>query len=117
MKIISVKDVDPKSRFAGVFSRPLINPDLGAGAVTVSELTIQPGAALPGHTHVVEEAFFVVQGVGEAMAGGEVEPIGPGTAILAPAGIPHGFVNKGTEDLRIVCMYPAVNPTAHFPEG
>lgn len=84
--------------------------------MTISELTIQPGETLPKHTHLVEEAFFVFQGTGEAMAGDEVAPVGPGTALLAPTGVPHGFRNTGSEDLKIVCMYPAVNPQAFFDE-
>jgi quercetin dioxygenase-like cupin family protein len=116
MRIINTREVEPVSRFAGILSKPLINPGLGAGAVTVSELTIQPGSALPAHTHLVEEAFFIFQGTGEAIAGDEVQPVAPGTAILAPTGVPHGFRNTGTDELKMVCMYPAVNPTAFFDE-
>ncbi len=116
MKIVKVSEVQPTSRFPGVFSRPLLNPDQGSAAVTMSELTIQPGATLPQHSHLVEEAFFVVQGKGEALAGGESSPVEAGAALLAPAGSMHGFRNTGGEDMKVICMYPAVNPVAFFPK-
>ncbi len=116
MKIVKVGQVEPTSRFPGVFSRPLLNPDQGSAAVTMSELTIQPGATLPRHSHLAEEAFFVVQGKGEALGSGESSAIGAGMALLAPAGSMHGFRNTGSEDLKVICMYPVVNPVAFFPE-
>jgi mannose-6-phosphate isomerase-like protein (cupin superfamily) len=114
VNIIKTSDVEAKSRFAGIFNKPLLGADTGSGAVTVSELTMKPGAVLPSHTHIVEEAFFVVEGSGEAVAGEETSPVAGGSALLAPAGVPHGFRNTGDQDLRIICMYPAINPTAKF---
>lgn len=114
MNIVRTSEVEAKSRFSGIFAKPLLGADNGSGAVTMSELTLRPGAVLPRHTHVVEEAFFVVEGSGEAVAGEETSAVAGGTALLAPAGVPHGFRNTGEQDLRIICMYPAVNPAANF---
>lgn len=117
MIIVRTGDVEAVSRFAGIYSKPLLSQNTGSGAVTMSELTLKPGAVLPRHVHVVEEAFFVVEGTGEAVAGEESEKVAAGAAILAPAGVPHGFRNTGDQDLRIICMYPAVNPAVKFLEG
>ena len=50
-----------ESNFSGIAGKVLLDPDAGAGAVTLGELVIEPGAELPLHKHLVEEAFFILK--------------------------------------------------------
>ncbi len=114
--IVRAKDAQPGSRFPGVTGRPLINGDTPSAAVTMSELTLDPGALLPAHTHNAEEAFWVFEGSGMAIVGSEEHPIEAGTAILASTGVPHGFRNNTDKPLKITCFYPVIFPKSTFPE-
>lgn len=113
--IVDAKQVQPApGRFKGVIGRPLMNADSGSVSVTMSVLTLEPGAVLPVHTHVAEESFFVIEGTGVATVGGSEHAIGPEIALLADAGEPHGFANNADKPLRIVCMHPVGRPQTRF---
>ena len=108
--IVRVKDVQPSSRVPGVFGRSLINGDTPSAAVTLSELTIEPGATLPRHKHNAEEAFYVLEGKGFVFVGEEEHPVEAGTAILASTGVAHGFRNDTDRPLKIACFFPVIFP-------
>ena len=104
-------------RFAGVIGRPLMNSELGAKSVSMSVLTLEPGAVLPLHVHVDEESFFVLDGQGVATVGEEQHAIGPAIALLAAGGETHGFANNTDKPLRILCMHPVGQPQTRFLES
>ena len=53
-----------------------------------------------------EEAFFVLEGTGQALAVTGKSPIKPRMALIAPIGQQHGFLNDSDQPLRIVCSFP-----------
>ena len=67
-----------ESNFSGIAGKVLLDPDAGAGAVTLGELLIDPGAELPLHKHLVEEAFFIFEGEGLALIGEDEIPVSAG---------------------------------------
>lgn len=99
---------------SGIVGKVLLDPDAGAGAVTLGELLIDPGAELPLHNHLVEEAFFVFEGEGLALIGEDEIPVSAGDAVLAPATVYHGFRNTTDTQLKMAFFYPAVNPATEF---
>ncbi len=65
-----------------------------------------PGDGPDLHTHPNEEIFVVQEGqvtitVGDAT----IEAIG-GQIVIAPAGVPHKFVNSGAGPLRAINIHP-----------
>ncbi len=66
-------------------------------------LCFLPGQALPRHTHAHEhEVFDVLEGWGTVWLDGKAQLAQPGTVIVVPAGVEHGFEN--TSDGRwLVC--------------
>jgi mannose-6-phosphate isomerase-like protein (cupin superfamily) len=65
---------------------------------------------IPLHYHPVMELQFVLSGTGLALdADGGETPIGPGGAVLSPAGPAgaHGFRNTGALPLTLLCVYPS----------
>ncbi len=103
-----------ESTFSGIVGKILLDPDSGAGAVTLGELVIEPGAELPLHNHLVEEAFFIFEGRGLALIGDDEIPVSAGDAVLAPTTIYHGFRNTAETQLKMAFFYPAVNPSTEF---
>ena len=60
----------------------------------------------PG-VHDDNEGFYVISGEGMAMIGIDEYVLTPGTAIYAPAWIPHALKKTGDEDLKVFIY--------HFP--
>ena len=117
MPIVKASDIPlTTGRHPGVSSHVLLNADVGAGAVTLGELIVEPGGYLRPHIHLVEEAFFIFEGSGLALVGDQEIPVSAGTAILAPTGTAHGFRNNSDAPLKMAFFYPALNPIGIFPE-
>jgi len=75
-----------------------------AGNFTLSIMQVPPGQGGSAHTHEVEEAFFVLQGVltvfFEDAKGHRVSTkLNRWEVVSCPPGILHGFHNEGTEDV------------------
>lgn len=86
-----------------------------AGGFTLSILTIPPGQGGSAHTHEVEEAFFVLQGQLTVFMENDRGERASTTlkkweTISCPEGIPHGFVNEGTEDAYVQVMIGTGRP-------
>jgi mannose-6-phosphate isomerase-like protein (cupin superfamily) len=55
------------------------------------------------HDHAGQDKFyFVVEGVGEFLVGDERRPAGVGSVVWAPAGVPHGVTNRGSDRLVLL---------------
>ena len=70
---------------------------------------IAPGDGIPLHTHDVDEAITILDGVADTRLGDESRRVGPGAVIFIPAGIAHGTANAGSEPLRIHAVFPATS--------
>ncbi len=108
--IVRASDVEPVSRPGGISSKSLISGDTPSAAVTMLQLTLQPGATLERHKHNAEEAFYVLEGKGVAFMDENEYPVEPGAAILASTGRAHGFRNEGDKPLVIACFFPVIFP-------
>lgn len=73
-------------------------------AQSLAEATIAPGQATAAHYHPrTEEFYYVLAGTGEMRVQEDVAQVGPGDAILIPAGAVHALRNTGSGDLKILC--------------
>jgi mannose-6-phosphate isomerase-like protein (cupin superfamily) len=55
------------------------------------------------HTHEdAEKVYVVLEGSGRFTIGEREQEAGPGTVVIAPAGVPHGVTNHGTERLSLL---------------
>ena len=81
-----------------------VEPDAAAFAVFESELA--PGAPGPApHRHLVDdEAFYVLAGSVAFLLDGEVTTCGPGSCVLVPRGVAHGFGNPSAEPARVLVV-------------
>jgi mannose-6-phosphate isomerase-like protein (cupin superfamily) len=77
---------------------------LGAN-VSLIVVDAPPGGGPRLHRHPYEEIFVVQEGTATFTAGdGKIEAKG-GQVVVVPAGVPHKFVNSGTERLRQVDIH------------
>jgi mannose-6-phosphate isomerase-like protein (cupin superfamily) len=73
-------------------------------------MTLKPGEEIGKETHKAVDQFFrVEQGTGEVELAGVRTPIGPGFAVVVPAGLRHNIVNTGKEPLRLYTIYSPPN--------
>jgi mannose-6-phosphate isomerase-like protein (cupin superfamily) len=73
-------------------------------------IEIAPGRELEQHVHDEEDdSFYILEGEMTFLFGDESAAAPPGTFVLAPPGVVHGFRNDGKEPVRML--------TIHAPAG
>ena len=88
---------------------------LPAGGFTLSIMILPPGQGGSAHTHEVEEAFFVLEGELTVFFQDEdgkqaATTLSKYDAVSCPAGIPHGFMNEGSENVLMQTIIGAGKP-------
>ena len=69
-------------------------------------LHTRPGEGPGLHHHPYAETFIVQEGQATFTVGEDTIEAGAGDIVVAPANVPHGFVNSGTDLLRSVNIHP-----------
>lgn len=104
-----------QDRFPGVHRKTLTGLETGSGTLMVGDLVFDPGAEVPYHRHPnAEETQFLVEGELECTIDGYRFVMVGGEAVLAPAGVGHGFVNRSDRTARMITMFPDVAPRTVF---
>ena len=71
---------------------------------------LEPGQAQSPHVHDGnDKIYLVVEGRGTFRIGAEQGELGPGDAVLAPAGVEHGVENPGPDRL-VTLAFMAPHP-------
>jgi mannose-6-phosphate isomerase-like protein (cupin superfamily) len=69
-------------------------------------IEIEPGRELEAHTHDTEDdAFYIVEGEMTFVFRGEEAAAPPGTFVLVPPGVEHGFRNDGAQPVRMLNIH------------
>jgi len=77
-----------------------------------------PGGGAVLHTHPYQEVFITLEGNATFTVGDETIEVGAGQVVVAPAGVPHKFVNSGSGPLRQVDIHPSGRiQQVNIPEG
>jgi mannose-6-phosphate isomerase-like protein (cupin superfamily) len=73
---------------------------------TFGIIEIQPGRELEAHVHDDEDdAFYILSGEMTFVVEGEDVAAPPGTFVLLPPGVRHGFRNDGAEPVRMMNIH------------
>jgi mannose-6-phosphate isomerase-like protein (cupin superfamily) len=73
---------------------------------TFGIVEIAPGREIEQHTHDGEDdSFYVLEGEMTFLFGDESAKAGPGTFVLAPPEILHGFRNEGDVPVRMINVH------------
>lgn len=75
-------------------------------ALSAFETLTPPGGGSPPHIHTREdEAFYVVDGTFDVIIGTETIRATPGSFCYGPRGVPHYYVNVGTEPGKLLVIF------------
>ena len=73
---------------------------------TFGIIEIAPGRALEAHVHPDEDdAFYIVEGEMIFLFGDQRVSAPPGTFVLVPPGVEHGFTNDDTRPVRMLNIH------------
>lgn len=115
---ITWPDADPELR-VGPYGTPVqlvaTAADSG-GSLTAGIETLPTGTEVPLHVHPhAEELIVVQQGRGIARLRDETFEVGPGTSLLVPRNVAHGFRNPfAGQTLKILWVFPKPGLDALF---
>jgi quercetin dioxygenase-like cupin family protein len=73
---------------------------------TCGLIDFAPGRELESHVHDDEDdAFYILEGQLTFLLGDECVTAGPGTFVLVPPGVEHGFRNDGEAAVRMLNIH------------
>jgi len=78
--------------------------------MSVQQFHIEPGAAVPEHSHHHEQAGYVVKGTFTFHVNGEEYVIGPGDSYVIPGGEPHEARNDAEEPVSGIDVFSPPRP-------
>jgi mannose-6-phosphate isomerase-like protein (cupin superfamily) len=104
VQVRSRADAEPFTTADGSTIRVLLDAEAG-GALnqSLAEAVLEPGRATERHYHAeTEELYVLLSGTGEMEVEGDRREVGPGDAVLIPAGAWHQ-IRAGRGELRFLC--------------
>ena len=112
--VVSVDDLDHTAH-----AHEVEGVDLGEGDVPFSVILVhgRPGTGPRVHRHPYPEVFVVEAGEATFRLGDETLVVGGGHVVVSPSGVPHGFVNSGPGELRLVAIHGASRFATEWLEG
>lgn len=81
-----------------------VGDEIGAG-ISVIAVDAEPGDGPALHRHTYTEVFVVLEGQATFTLGDQQRIVQGGQVVVAPAGVPHRFVNSGSGRLRQVDIH------------
>jgi quercetin dioxygenase-like cupin family protein len=81
-----------------------VGDEIGAG-ISVIAVDAEPGDGPALHRHPYTEVFVVLEGQATFTLGDQQRIVHGGQVVVAPAGVPHRFVNSGSGRLRQVDIH------------
>ena len=101
--------------YPGVSRLISMDQPLGSGTITQGLATIEPGATIPPHTHLVEDCFTILRDDVRVLVGDEViEVRGRRATFLAPANTMHAIRNVGEKTIFLPFAQPSVGVASHL---
>ncbi len=103
MTILNLADQTPFTTKDGSTIRSILDrTNAPVEQQSLAEARVSAGGATERHYHrISEEFYFILEGRGEMEIDGATRTVGPGDAILIPAGAWHTIA--ASEDLRFLC--------------
>jgi quercetin dioxygenase-like cupin family protein len=115
--VLHPSDIPAHDRGGGARTTPLVCPQIGSSSFINGITEIDPGAAIPFHSHNCEESVVVLSGEAWLDIDGKEYPLSaPDTTFIAP-NIEHRFRNRSARvPLRILWIYASAAATRTLVE-
>lgn len=81
--------------------------EYGGTPISFFLVSTLPGGGPRLHKHPYEEIFVVQEGHGTFTVGENTLEVDGGHVIIAPANVPHKFINSGEGELRQIDIHPS----------
>jgi mannose-6-phosphate isomerase-like protein (cupin superfamily) len=95
------REVEPGSLF-----KVIVSSEETHGAYSIVESIAQPGVGSIVHAHHREaEHFLVLEGTAHVVLDGEAMNLEPGQSVSLPRGVPHIWVNRSDQPLRLLAFF------------
>lgn len=121
--IVGVEEGERKDIPGGSWVCELVSERMTGSTHTTMGFSVwKPGTATDQMVHDTEELAFIVAGEGKLAVGDQLISYRAGQGLHIPAGVPHGVVNDGEEDMTMVYIfahpeYPPTRPATEEERG
>jgi mannose-6-phosphate isomerase-like protein (cupin superfamily) len=88
-------------------SHEFVGAEHGEVPFSVILVHSQPGVGPKLHRHPYPEVFIVESGEATFQLGDETVVVPGGHVVVGPPDVPHGFVNTGSGELRLIAIHGA----------
>ena len=76
-------------------------------------MSIAPGTDVGEEVHPrVEQTLYIVSGVCDVVLDNKLSQVSTGSVVIVTPGTLHNFINKGSDDVKIITTY---SPPNHLP--
>ncbi len=89
-----------------VVMKALISPKEGWEGYVMRLFQLGSEGYTPRHTHPWPHINYIIQGKGVLHIDGEDKEIEAGSFAYVPSGKLHQFINKGKDNLKLICIVP-----------
>ena len=100
--VVPFDELDPQPN-----RHELIGAEHGDLPFSVILIHSGPGTGPELHRHDYAEAFIVEAGEATFRLGDDTVVVPAGHVVIGPSNVPHGFVNSGDRELRLVSIHGA----------
>jgi mannose-6-phosphate isomerase-like protein (cupin superfamily) len=99
-------------RVPGEFTHRLNGDQYGFETMSFIVSETHPGGGPGLHVHDTEEAHILLAGTAQYRIGDETFTVDAPYVARVPAGVPHTFINSGTEPFNLIAVFATPRPTA-----
>jgi uncharacterized cupin superfamily protein len=116
-QVVNIDEVNGDEQGQGSFGfrRRRLGPQASGRALGCSHFELAPGkTAFPFHFHsAIEEAIYVLEGMGTVRTGKDSFEVRPGDYVAFPPGpdSAHALTNTGATTMRYLCLSAPATPT------
>lgn len=97
-------------RVPGEFTHRLDGDRYGFEALSFIITETHPGGGPGLHVHDTEEAHVLLEGSAQYRIGDKTFTVQGPYVVKVPAGMPHTFVNVGTDPFNLIAVFPSKHP-------
>ena len=115
-RLMRFSEITQIDRGRGITSTPLVVEATGAKVFSSGVTTFPRGESIAVHTHNTDEQVTLLKGEGLVEIEGRQEQVNPYDTTFIPAGVPHRFINRGKNEMRILWVYASISVTRTYVE-